>query len=191
MKFIWMSGEILSKRRIKSTLAMIRGRGLKKLRERGMWLNFNMKNFLKLFKSPLLYLSIIAVGFFFIYSYPRMVLPLINLSPDENANYFFSKLAAEKGTLMSYERLNEGIAPIVHPRSINVNQENYLVPGSFLGIILIYGFFAKIFGSNAIIFLTPFFACLGALFFYGIIKRIFSWQAAFISSSLILPPRVF
>ncbi|MFH1029782.1 MAG: hypothetical protein V1770_00805 [bacterium] len=145
-----------------------------------------MKIILKILKSPILYLTLIAVGFFFIYSYPRMTLPLINLSPDENANYYFTKLFAEKNTLMSYEGLNEGIAPIVHPRSINVNIENYLVPGSFLGMLLIYGFLARIFGSNIIIYLTPFFACCGALFFYGIIKRIFSWQAAFISSCLML-----
>ncbi|MFH0854318.1 MAG: hypothetical protein V1891_02400 [bacterium] len=140
--------------------------------------------FLKIFRSPILYLALIAVGFFFVYSYPRIILPVINLSPDENANYYFTRLFAEKNTLMSYESLNERIEPIVHPRSVNVNSENYLVPGSFLGIILIYGFLAKFFGANIIIFLTPFFACIGGLFFYGIIKRVFSWKIAFISSCL-------
>ncbi|MFH0856295.1 MAG: glycosyltransferase family 39 protein, partial [bacterium] len=110
---------------------------------------------------------------------------------DEAANYYFTKLFAEEGVLSRYEGLNGGIAPVVHPRSINVNPENYLVPGSFLGIILIYGFIAKILGSGVIIYLTAFFAALSALFFYGIIKKVFSRDIAFVSAVLMLSHPIF
>lgn len=151
-----------------------------------------MKNFfIKFFKSPLLYLSLIAAVFFVLYSAPRFRQPLINSSPDEAANYFFTRLFAEEGVLNKYEALNEGIDPVVHQRSINVNPENYLVPGSFLGIMLIYGFISKIFGSGIIIFLTPLFAALSSLFFYGIMKKIFSRKIAFVSAILMLSHPVF
>lgn len=145
-----------------------------------------MKKKIKILKSPLLYLTLIAFGFFFLYSAPRINKPAINFSPDENANYFFTRLLAQEGVLQKYEPLNEGIEPIVHPRSINVNANNYLVPGSFLGMIFIYGILAKIFGLGIIFYLTPFFICVSALFFYGIMKKIFSWQVAFIASILML-----
>lgn len=149
------------------------------------------KFFIKFFKSPVLYLSLIAAVFFVLYSASRFRQPLINSSPDEAANYFFTKLYAEEGVLSKYEPLDEGIAPVVHQRSINVNPKNYLVPGSFLGIILIYGFISKIFGSGIIIFLTPLFAALSSLFFYGIVKKIFSKKIAFISAILMLSHPVF
>lgn len=144
------------------------------------------KFFIKIFKSPLLYLSLIAAIFFVIYSAPRFNAPIINSSPDENANYYFSRLFAEESALKTYEPLNEGIDAIVHPRSVNVNADNYLVPGSFLGLPLIYGILGKIFTSNIIIFLTPFFAIIASLFFYGIMKNIFSREEAFVTSILML-----
>ncbi len=108
---------------------------------------------IKIIKSPLLYLTLIAAVFFVAYSAPRFNTTIINSSPDENANYYFSRLVAEESTLKKYEPLNENIDAIVHPRSVNVNRDNYLVPGSFLGLPIIYGIIGKIFTPNIIIFL--------------------------------------
>ncbi|MFH1192168.1 MAG: hypothetical protein V1655_01710 [bacterium] len=141
---------------------------------------------IKIIKSPLLYLTLIAAVFFVAYSAPRFNTTIINSSPDENANYYFSRLVAEESTLKKYEPLNENIDAIVHPRSVNVNRDNYLVPGSFLGLPIIYGIIGKIFTPNIIIFLTPFFAVIASLFFYGIMKNIFSREEAFIASILML-----
>ncbi len=94
-------------------------------------------------------------------------------SPDETANYFFTKLYAEKNKLQYSEPLNGISKNIVHPRSIGV-VNGYLVPMSFLGIILVYGIIAKFTSLIIIPYLTLFFALIGVLFFYGFVKNIFS-----------------
>jgi len=110
-------------------------------------------------------------------------------SPDETANYYFIKLFAQDSRLSFYEPLNEIADGMIRPRSMGFVDGN-TVPGSFLGLILIYGILAKIFGAGIILYFTPFFAVIGVLFFYLLIKEIFSKNIAFISSLLlfILPP---
>ncbi len=106
-------------------------------------------------------------------------------SPDETSNYYFTKMFAEEGALRITEPLNEMLNYNLHPRSVKVNG-NDLVPGSFLGMILIYGSIAKVFGSWAIVFLTPLITSATALFLYGLLRRIFSDRVAFFSSLLFL-----
>ncbi|MBI3627101.1 glycosyltransferase family 39 protein, partial [Candidatus Uhrbacteria bacterium] len=101
-------------------------------------------------------------------------------SPDESANYFFAKNFALKTSLSVPEPLDL-VAPIVHPRSVNVRGSD-LVPGSFIGLILFYGHVAKVFGSGAIVFLTPFFASLALGAWYWIIKKLAGQSLAFTSS---------
>ncbi|MFH1326207.1 MAG: glycosyltransferase family 39 protein [Candidatus Falkowbacteria bacterium] len=87
--------------------------------------------------------------------------------------------------LIYFEPLNLIANDIVIPRS--VRSENGIVkPVSFLGIILIYGWLAKIFGIWIIKYLTSLFAVLGVLCFYGIIKRVFNSNTAFISAVIML-----
>ena len=86
-------------------------------------------------------------------------------SPDENANYVFTKLYQESNQLYIFEKYNMIASDVIHPRSY-FSHEGNLKPLSFLGIIIIYGDLAKIFGQAIIPFLTPLFAALGLLFFY-------------------------
>ncbi len=129
-------------------------------------------------------LIVFGILLFFLYSFlPLTVGPVFN-SPDANANYTFTKIFADKSDLRIFEPLNRHAENIVHPRSTNIAGA-YIVPGSFLGMTLLYGALAKILSVAAIPFLTPFFASLGVLFFYGLIKRIFNSKIAFISSLLL------
>jgi hypothetical protein len=102
------------------------------------------------------------------------------LSPDETANYIFSKLYAQTGEMQIFEKYNLIGDSIIHPRSFG-SSSGSLEPVSFLGIILIYGSIAKLAGYGIIPFLTPAFAAVGLVFFYLLIKRIFGRKNALIS----------
>ena len=104
-------------------------------------------------------------------------------SPDENANYVFTKKYGQTGDIRIFEKYNLYADDIIHPRSVR-SDHGQLKPVSFLGIILIFGTFVKWFGYEVIPFLTPFFAGLGIIFFYLLIKRIFGRRNALMSSFL-------
>lgn len=106
------------------------------------------------------------------------------LSPDETSNYIFSKLYAQTGEMVIYEKYNLLTKDIMRPRSFRSDFGD-LKPVSFLGIILIYGKIASVFGYKVIPFLTPLFAALGILFFYFLIKRLFNRNIGFISAILL------
>ena len=94
-------------------------------------------------------------------------------SPDETANYFFTKKLSLTGELAFFDPAAVLGDNIVIPRSLR-SDGGWLKPVSFLGIILIYSFIASIFGITVIPYLTPFFAALGIIFFYLLIERIFN-----------------
>lgn len=136
------------------------------------WLNENQK-------EAILLVTVVIVSSFY------LTLPPKFNSPDETSNYFFIKLYAENGVLRVFEPLNFFAENRIHPRSVAV-VNGYLVPGSFLGLILIYGWLAKIFGLKIVFLLTPFFASLAVFCFYEIIKKVFNKQIAFWSALLLL-----
>ncbi len=105
-------------------------------------------------------------------------------SPDENANYIFTKLFAQTGRISLSEKYNLYSQDIMHPRSFR-SDFGELKPVSFLGIILIYGTIAKIFSYRVIPFLTPAFAALGIVFFYLFVKRLFSRPTALLAAFLL------
>lgn len=105
-------------------------------------------------------------------------------SPDETANYVFSKLYAQTGELTIYEKYNPYVNEIMQPRSFR-SDNGILKPVSFLGIILIYGTIAKYFSVGAIPYLTPFFAGLAIIFYYLLIKKVFTARIAFLSTFLL------
>ncbi len=113
-------------------------------------------------------------------------------SPDETANYIFAKLYAQEGRLSLQEKYNLSVDNIIRPRSFRSDQ-GIIKPVSFLGIILLYGGIANVFGYQVIPFLTPFFASLGLIFFYLLIKRIFNPANALLSTFLlsIFPPYIY
>jgi len=110
-------------------------------------------------------------------------------SPDETANYNFTKLYAQSGELKYFEKNNLIAEELIHPRSMR-SDGGEVKPVSFLGIILIFGTIAHFLGYQVIPFLTPFFGALGIIFFFLLINKIFNQKIALISAFLltIFPP---
>ncbi|MFA5023761.1 MAG: hypothetical protein WC523_02265 [Patescibacteria group bacterium] len=94
-------------------------------------------------------------------------------SPDETANYFFSKRLSDTGQIAVFDSAAVIGDNLVMPRSLR-SDFGWLKPVSFLGIILIYGSIGSLVGSGVIPFLTPFFAALGIIFFYLLARKVFS-----------------
>ncbi len=145
-----------------------------------------------------LFLLVFLAVFFCIYSYFNLIVisPQDNLlsigetnvkfsSPDETANYFWLKQLAQGKPLYYFEELNGVATNLIHLRSLNtVNGK--VTPGSFIGMLVIYGSLAKILGLWIVPFLTPFFSILGLLFFYLLIKKIFKHQSIALISTILL-----
>ncbi len=113
-------------------------------------------------------------------------------SPDENANYVFSKLFAEKETLQVFEEYNLLVDDVIVPRSFR-SDNGVIKPVSFLGIIFIYGELANIFGVWILPYLTPLFASIGIIFFYLLLKKVFHRNNALISTLVLstFPPYIY
>jgi hypothetical protein len=105
-------------------------------------------------------------------------------SPDETANYFWIERVAHGEALSYSEPLNVIANDVIVPRSVR-SDNGEVKPVSFLGIILIYGAIAKFLGMWIVPLLTPLFAVLGVLFFYGIVKKIFDEKTAFFSALML------
>ncbi len=107
------------------------------------------------------------------------------LSPDETANYTFSKLLGQENKLAFFEKYNLYVNDIIKPRSFR-SDAGWLKPVSFLGLPIIYGQFVKLTTYKILPYLTTFFAAVGIIFYYLLIKKIFGRQNAFISSLLLV-----
>lgn len=137
-------------------------------------------------------ITLIAIGLAFIvlttwfYGFRA---PLNFSSPDETANYYFIRQLSEHNRLQVHDAFQGMADGLVRPRSIAYINGNF-VPGSFLGMIVLYGLLAKIAPIAAIQFFTPVFSVLGVIFFYLLLCRIFQKNIAFISALLLycLPP---
>ncbi|MFA5248664.1 MAG: STT3 domain-containing protein [Patescibacteria group bacterium] len=151
-----------------------------------------MVNFIKKYWQEICVVAL-AAGFFVAAAFFVQANSFSSLSkwnsPDEAANYFFTKNYAETGELSYFEPANLVAGDVVIPRSMR-SDNGTVKPVSFLGIILIYGFLAKIFSVSVFPYLTPFFAALGIIFFYLFFRRIFDKGVAFFSVFLLafFPP---
>lgn len=105
-------------------------------------------------------------------------------SPDETANYYFTKTYAQTGRLAVFDQASSVGGTVVMPRSVR-NDYGWIKPVSFLGIILIYGSIASVFGIGVIPFLTPFFAALGLILFYLLVRRFLAGRVALIATFLL------
>lgn len=105
-------------------------------------------------------------------------------SPDETANYFFTKNFALTGDLAVFDEASVIGDNLIMPRSVR-SDAGWIKPVSFLGIILIYGSIASVFGIAVIPYLTPFFAAIGIILFYLIVRRFFSERIGLISAFLL------
>lgn len=135
----------------------------------------------------ILSLLILAGIFLFVYSFLSFSTLNSDLrfnSPDETANYFFANRFVKTGEMAYYEPQNLLVDDIIRPRSLN-SINGKVLPVSFLGMILLYGSIAKIFGVWIILFLTPFLAVAGILFFYFFIRKVFNSNIAYLSSLLL------
>ncbi|MBU4309198.1 glycosyltransferase family 39 protein [Patescibacteria group bacterium] len=105
-------------------------------------------------------------------------------SPDETANYVFTKYYAQENKLIIRENYNLMASDIMRPRSFRSDHGD-IKPVSFLGIILVYGTIAKVFSYRVIPFLTPLFASFGLIFFYLLVRKIFSKENALMSTFIL------
>ncbi|MEA3449951.1 MAG: glycosyltransferase family 39 protein [Patescibacteria group bacterium] len=105
-------------------------------------------------------------------------------SPDETANYIFAKLYAQTGKLSIFESYNLYTDDIMRPRSLR-SDHGEIKPVSFLGIILFFGTIAKFTTYKIIPYLTPFFASLGLIFYYLLVKKVFTRTNALISTFIL------
>jgi len=113
-------------------------------------------------------------------------------SPDETANYIFTKHYAQTKTISIFEKDNLVVNDIIRPRSLR-SDNGTIKPVSFLGIILIYGQIAAWTSYKVIPYLTPLFASIGLFYFYALVKKIFGKNNALISVFLLasFPPYVY
>ena len=136
-------------------------------------------------KKHILILALLAIFFFFIYSYLSFSSPEKFNSPDEAANYFFTKRFVETSSFTYQEPLNEQADNLIHPRNTKV-VDSKIVPYSFLGLYLIAGIIGKVLGLKVILYVVPLFSAISGIFFYLFLKEIFSKKTAFLSSFLLL-----
>ncbi len=101
-------------------------------------------------------------------------------SPDETANYIFTKLYGQTGRLSFFEKYNLIAEDIIHPRSFR-SDYGWLKPVSFLGLPLLYGKIVHFTTYKILPYLTPFFAALGLIYYYLLIKKIFGRANAWLS----------
>ncbi|MDP3043418.1 MAG: glycosyltransferase family 39 protein [bacterium] len=106
------------------------------------------------------------------------------VSPDETANYIFTKLYGQEGKLAIFEKYNLYGKDIMHPRSFR-SDYGWLKPVSFLGIILIYGKIASVTSYKILPYLTPFFGAVGIIYYYLLVKKLFGRRNALISAFLL------
>jgi len=91
-------------------------------------------------------------------------------SPDEHVALLFTEKIAVGDFPRFYEPDNHNVQGIIHPRSA-LAIGDWVVPGSFLGLPLIYGLFGAIIHSSIIPFLTPVVFLLSILAFWMMTKR--------------------
>ncbi len=136
----------------------------------------------------LVIIVMVASGFFFFSASFNFLSQTPNfikwLSPDETANYISAQVFATTGNLQFFEKYNLLVQDIIHPRSFR-SDAGWIKPVSFLGLPLLYGSLAHLFGLSILPYLTPFFGALGIIFFYLLLKELFDKQTALISALLL------
>lgn len=106
------------------------------------------------------------------YAFLPLAAPAIPASPDEAANRYFAELFAERGELWRFESINLKAQGLVHPRSTRVVGE-FIVPGGFLGLPVLYGAVAAVLGPAVIPYLTPLVAALAVVVWGLLVTHLF------------------
>ncbi len=97
------------------------------------------------------------------------------VSPDENATYVFAKTFADSGRLTMSEALNDELGGLLHPRS-TIGYGSAIVPGGFVGFVLVLGIIGMIFGNYAMYFVTPVLAVLTIVLWRDSVRRVFKHE---------------
>ncbi len=139
-----------------------------------------MKPALAHFRRPaaaaLLFLALLAT-LFSAYAFLPLAAPHRYASPDESSNRFFAALFAKEGKLWHFDSLNLYADGRVRPRSTRY-VDDFVVPGGFLGLPVVYGGLAKSFGLGILPYLTPAFAVLGVIAWANLLSKLFGWRAS-------------
>jgi hypothetical protein len=140
-------------------------------------------------KRSVLFTSLIVVAcvaFVALFSFLPLTTPPGRFnSPDEVANGYFSALFARTGTLWSFQATAIPAHGLVHPRSTRI-VDVFLVPGSFLGLPVLFGLAGKVFGTAAIPFMTPVLAVLAALAWGALVGSRLGRRVGIIAGALLL-----
>lgn len=115
----------------------------------------------------------LLVVFFLAYSYLPRTAPHLFNSPDEMSNHYFSTLFSDSGELWWFDSINLYADGRMHPRSMRV-VDLFLVPGGFIGMPVLFGSIAKVFGDGVIVYLTPLFSLLAVIAWGALVSAIFS-----------------
>lgn len=86
--------------------------------------------------------------------------------------------------MWAYEPANYYLEGMVHPRSIQI-VDDFLVPGGFIGMPLLYGLIAKVVTPGLTIYLTPLFAVFAGWAWFGLVRKYFKKWVALASAYLI------
>ena len=105
----------------------------------------------------------------------RLSPEFIFVSPDENAAFTFSQLLADHGTIRFSEPLNTVLGGLVHPRS-TVPFAKEILPGSFLGLVLLTAGVGAVLGPWGALLVTPVLAVLAVLAWRATIARLFKHE---------------
>lgn len=136
--------------------------------------------------KQLLFLLIIIIIICPLYCYLPLKANGLFDSPDENANFQFIKVFAEKSDFTISQPLNTQLEGVVHPRNTVVNNQGEIAPLGFLGFPLIMGCIAKPLPINWLYFFIPLFSLLTVVVFYFFITSLSGEKKLGFLSALLL-----
>ena len=116
----------------------------------------------------------LSAFFFLAANFLNFTTPRLFNSPDETTHFVFIDHFARTSKLALSQPYSYGqYSSFIFPRSTVAVQEE-IRPVGFWGLNVMYGFLAKIIGSQSIVFVTPLLTLLAGACFFCIIKKIFS-----------------
>lgn len=128
------------------------------------------------FRIPLV-IAALLLALAVTYAFLPLSAPNRYASPDESSNRFFASLFATEGKLWHFDSLNLYADGRVRPRSTRYVAD-FVVPGGFLGLPVLYGGVAKAFGVAVLPYLTPLAAALGILGWTLLLRKLFGGKVA-------------
>lgn len=106
------------------------------------------------------------------------------ISPDETAAHFFASAYATSSNLAVPVPLSDTVGDVLYPRSM-LSVAGALVPSGFLGLPLMLGVAAKLFGAASIPFLPIALSVLGVLAWTLVFRRLFGERAGWIAGVML------